>query len=199
MKHLFSAILFICVFFINSSAQKDIYTDSLQKFRERYISEHELIKGKERDYLDFFPIDQSYCVAVKFKKAPEAPWFKMETSGTLKKNYRVYGTLEFTIHDSTLTLNIYQSKDLMGIAQYAKHLFIPFTDKTSGVESYENGKYIDLTIDEVEKPGFMLDFNKAYNPYCAYVSNVYNCPLPPPENDLPVAIRAGEKKYRKAH
>lgn len=199
MKYSFSVILFAGLFCINSFAQTDIYTDSLKKFRERYVAEHELIKGKEKDYLDFFPVNKSFCVSVKFEKVQESPWFKMETSGTLKKNYRVYGTFTFKINDTTLKLNIYQSKDLMGTAQYAKHLFIPFTDKTSGNESYENGRYIDLTTDEVEKPGFKLDFNKAYNPYCAYVSNVYNCPLPPPENDLSVAIRAGEKKYRKMH
>lgn len=199
MKSYLPVILLLLFISNGIQGQTDSYSDSLNRFREQYITGHELIKGKERGGLDFFPVSKQYCIKVKFEKVPEAPWFGMETSGTLKKNYRVYGTFTFKISDTILTLNIYQSKDLMATAQYAKHLFIPFTDKTSGNESYENGRYIDFTTDEVEQPGFMLDFNKAYNPYCAYVSNVYNCPLPPPENDLPVAIRAGEKKYRKAH
>jgi uncharacterized protein (DUF1684 family) len=68
----------------------------------------------------------------------------MESSGPIKKNYRVYGIIHFTINDTAVTLNIYQSQDLMTTKEYKDHLFIPFTDATSGEETYESGRYIDL-------------------------------------------------------
>lgn len=71
-------------------------------------------------------------------------------------------------------------------------LFIPFRDQTSGQETYGSGRYIDLA--ENTSGIYTLDFNRAYNPYCAY-NDTYSCPLPPAENTLAVPIRAGEKKY----
>jgi uncharacterized protein (DUF1684 family) len=85
------------------------------------------------------------------------------------------------------------------VPKYADYLLIAFSDRTSGEDSYGNGRYIDASTGEMEQGTYILDFNKAYNPYCAYVSNVYNCPLPPKENDLKVAIRAGEMKFGKGH
>ena len=80
---------------------------------------------------------------------------------------------------------------------YKDYLFLPFTDATTGNETYDAGRYIDLKIEDTRTPEVILDFNKAYNPYCAYVSDIYNCPIPPKENRLPVAIRAGEMKFLK--
>lgn len=190
------SLLLSCSF---ASAQLEPYNDSLTAFRNRYITNHEVVTGDDRQALRFFPVNSSYCVPVRFEKIDEAPWFKMETSGTVKKGFRVYGILHFSIKDTACKLHVYQSQNLLQDPQYAHYLFLPFTDKTSGEESYEVGRYIDLTSTELESPGFLLDFNKAYNPYCAYISNKYNCPVPPKENDLPVAIRAGEMKFGPVH
>ena len=70
------------------------------------------------------------------------------------------------------------------------HLFLPFTDNTNGVETYGGGRYIDLKIPAGNT--INIDFNKAYNPYCAY-SDKYSCPIPPPENHLDIEIKAGIK------
>lgn len=86
----------------------------------------------------------------------------------------------------------------MTIEKYKNHLFLPFTDLTSGEETYDNGRYIDLETVDIKNKTVEIDFNKAYNPYCAYVSYTYNCPIPPKENYLPVAILAGEKNYGKS-
>lgn len=180
------------------AAQEDNYTDSLQSFRIGYISTHEVVKDADRAKLTFFPINKTYYVATRFEQVTEAPWFKMETSGKTKRLYRVYGILHFTIAGKSLKLHIYQSKDLMNTEKYADHLFIPFTDETCGEESYENGRYIDLSIPELNS-NFSLDFNKAYNPYCAYKSNTFECPIPPAENHLAVKIKAGEMKYAGGH
>jgi len=72
-------------------------------------------------------------------------------------------------------------------------LFIPFKDATSGKETYGAARYLE--IEETEVGIFLVDFNKAYNPYCAY-SEAYSCPFPPRENWLEVAIKAGEKKFK---
>ena len=84
-------------------------------------------------------------------------------------------------------------------AQYKDYLFLPFTDLTSGKETYASGRYLDLKTDEIKNGKVTLDFNKAYNPYCAYVSGVYNCPIPPKENTLGVEVKAGEKLFTGSH
>ncbi|MBN8673678.1 MAG: DUF1684 domain-containing protein [Chitinophagales bacterium] len=180
-------------------AQDDSYADSLRKYQDNYVKTHEVVTGKDKDLLHFFPVNDKYRVKARIEKVPEAPWFKMETSGKEKKTHRVFAIASFMLHDTLVKLHIYQSQQLMGIKQYAALLFIPFTDRTSGEETYANGRYIDASLTDIKGDSLVIDFNKAYNPYCAYVSNVYNCPMPPPENDLPVAVRAGEMKFSKPH
>ena len=194
---LFLVFLLLCCGTV--TAQKTAYTDSLEAFRNRYVHTHEVVTGEDRTHLHFFPVDTSFAVPVVFQPLKDFPWLPMETSGSMKKNYRVVGMLYFKLHDTLCKLRVYQSQNLLNDPRYANYLFLPFMDKTNGDETYENGRYIDLTITDLEKPGFLLDFNKAYNPYCAYVSNKYNCPLPPKENTLSLAIKAGEMKYTGSH
>jgi len=148
--------------------------------------------------MHFFATDPSYRVLGKFTASRNAKWFPMKTSGTETQTYRKYGVLTFKIHDTTLTLNVYQSQSLMTSKDYSDYLFIPFTDNTSGNESYGGGRYLDYRMGEIRNNRLLLDFNKAYNPYCAYTTG-YNCPIPPAENDLRVTISAGEKAYDKKH
>lgn len=180
-------------------AQTDPYTDSLQSFRNRYINTHEVVTGEDRIQLQFYAIDPGYCVPVRMERIIGASWFDMPTSGKVSKAFRIYGILYFTLDGKALRLHVYQSKNLSSDPQYANYLFVPFTDKTNGETTYENGRYIDLNTDDFISADFRLDFNKAYNPYCAYISNQYNCPVPPKENDLPVEIKAGEKKWKGGH
>jgi uncharacterized protein (DUF1684 family) len=81
--------------------------------------------------------------------------------------------------------------------EYKNYLFIPFTDATSGTHTYEGGRYIDISIPEITDNKIIIDFNKAYNPYCCYTPG-YSCPIPPKENALTIAINAGEMKYTKS-
>lgn len=173
------------------------YEEAIQKYRAAYVQNHEVVKEADRKHLSFYPVNKSYRVEARFERKENSPWFLMETSGTQKKMYRIYGTLSFTIHDMLQTLNVYQSQSLMSTEQYRNYLFIPFTDATSGKESYAVGRYYDFTADQINGNKVVIDFNKVYNPYCAYVSGVYNCPIPPKENQLTVAILAGEKAYAK--
>lgn len=173
------------------------YHDSIDHYISTYMQSHEVIKGDDRSLFRFYPADEQYRVTAQFEKVDDGKWFTMETSGSIKQTYRVYGTLSFTIHDTAIKLNIYQSQDLMNIDGYKEYLFLPFTDLTSGEETYAAGRYLDFTIPDIANNTLVIDFNKAYNPYCAYVSGKYSCPVPPRENDLPVAIRAGEKIFAK--
>jgi uncharacterized protein len=199
MKRILLPLYFFIAGLLPVFGQQKNYTDSLKNYQEKYVKEHEVVKGKDKEAIRFFNIDKKYQVAATFKKVYELDWFQMETSGKNKQTYRVYGLLHFKLNDTLLTLNVYQSKDLMGMKEYADYLFVPFTDKTCGEETYENGRYIDIRIKDVEAGTCLVDFNKAYNPYCAYVSNVFNCPIPPKENDIPVAIKSGEMKFSKSH
>lgn len=195
-------LLLLALGSIGSYAQnKDAsgYMDSITAFRSDYIQTHELLTtAEQKALLRFYSLDPSYRVVARFEKYADSPWLAMATSGAATQIQRKYGRLTFVLHDTTLHLMVYQSKDLMQKPATRDYLFIPFTDATSGVDSYGAGRYIDCMISDIRNDRLVLDFNKAYNPYCAYATG-YNCPIPPRENDLPVAIHAGEKNYGKGH
>ena len=85
---------------------------------------------------------------------------------------------------------------LLETEKYKNDFFIPFTDGTSGIDSYMGGKYIDFSTTDSSNDKLLIDFNKSYNPYCAFKIG-YNCPIPPKENALEVQIRAGEMNFVK--
>lgn len=196
MKKLFTCIFFCTTFY---GYGQDVYNDSLNSYIARYVKNHEVVTADDKQFFSFFTINEKYKVTADVEETTNSKWFSMETTGAIKKTFRVYGVLHFSINDTAVTLNIYQSQNLMNIAEYENHLFLPFTDITSGEETYAAGRYIDLDISDIKNNKVVIDFNKAYNPYCAYVSGKYNCPIPPKENQLPVAILAGEKIFSKQH
>ncbi|GHN01287.1 hypothetical protein WSM22_27760 [Cytophagales bacterium WSM2-2] len=144
---------------------------------------------------DFFPIDLKYRVTAKLNLAPGSSFSPMATTGKKIRTYRVFGTVEFSIDGKTFKVPVYQSKELMLQPEYADYLFFPFTDLTNGSESYEAGRYIGLRIPKDDE--LIIDFNQAYNPYCAYADG-YSCPIVPTANNLNVAVRAGVR-FQKKH
>ena len=139
--------------------------------------------------LDYFDFDSSYQIEATFTK-DKGPKFEMPTSTTRLPIYRRYGYLTFSIDSVTCTLTVYQNMELRKEKEYKDYLFIPFRDATSAKSTYGGGRYLDARIPEGKS--MLLDFNQAYNPYCAY-SYKFSCPIPPKENTLEVAIEAGEK------
>ncbi len=114
--------------------------------------------------------------------------------GTKAKDKRPaerYGIFKFSKNGQDMSLLVY--KMLRSESGYEDYLFLGFTDKTSGRESYIAGRYIDLV--ENSDNHYVIDFNKAYNPYCAY-NEKFSCAIPPLQNSLPVAVTAGEKSYK---
>jgi uncharacterized protein (DUF1684 family) len=142
--------------------------------------------------LDFFPIDLKYAVKATFSKNEFPVPIEMTTSTDRKPVYQKYGTLSFSIDNEKYELSVFQSLDPRNTEEEKKYLSVPFTDLTSGKETYGGGRYIDL-IAPLDTE-VLLDFNHAYNPYCAY-SHRWSCLVPPKENDLKVAIKAGVKKF----
>lgn len=143
--------------------------------------------------LDFFAPDERFRVKAHLIVTPNTTPFMMPTTNKkVEKEERVYGILEFELLSKTYQLEVYQSSDLMKTTQYADYLFLPFTDLTNGKETYGGGRYIDLRIPKSDS--IIVDFNKSYNPFCAYNVN-YTCPKVPKVNHLEVAIQAGVKKF----
>ncbi|MGF2413318.1 MAG: DUF1684 domain-containing protein, partial [Ferruginibacter sp.] len=157
-----------------------------------------VVKGANRKYFRFYAADKNYKLNCSFIKSIDTGLVIMKTSGKTipEKDFIRYGKLVFTINDTALQLTVYQSKSLQQNAQYNNYLFIPFTDVTTGDETYGSGRYIDILTTDIKNNTVVIDFNKAYNPYCAYSSG-FNCPIPPRENYLTIAIKAGEKAFAK--
>lgn len=143
--------------------------------------------------LDFFKIDSTYKIKASFKRTPDEIPFEMPTT-TARISIEVkYGEASFTIDGKNFKLSIYQNPQLILDPEFKNYLFLPFMDASNGGESYGGGRYLDL---EIPTDNFIiLDFNKAYNPYCAY-NTKYSCPIPPQENHIDIAINAGAKTFK---
>ena len=142
--------------------------------------------------LQYFEPDISYRVVAEFVTDTSAPVFQMPTTTDRKPNYRIYGYLHFIVHDTLCKLTAYQNMDFKNSPAYDNTLFVPFMDNTNGLHTYGGGRYLDIDIPVIDT--CILDFNRAYNPYCAYAEH-YSCPLPPRENWVGVRIAAGEMDF----
>ncbi|WP_299114977.1 DUF1684 domain-containing protein [uncultured Winogradskyella sp.] len=144
--------------------------------------------------LDFFKFDSAYVVKAKLKRTPEAKPFKMKTTTARLADYRQYAVITFELKGEIHELNIYQNMGLLNKEGYEDYLFLPFLDDTNGNQSYSGGRYTEARIPEGDT--LIIDFNKAYNPYCAY-SERYSCPIVPRTNYVSLKIEAGVKAFKK--
>ena len=139
--------------------------------------------------LKYFPPASDHRVKAKLTKSDKPEVVTMTTSKGTIRPYLRYGVFSFELQGKKLQLHAYKAAD----DPHDQSLFVPFADETSGKETYGAGRYLD--IEETHGDDYVLDFNLAYNPYCAYNEN-YVCPFPPRDNRLPVAVKAGEKNYK---
>ncbi len=135
--------------------------------------------------LAYFPIDPAYSVPAGLKPSNDPTIIEMPTSTGTNRKMRRAGLLEFTLKGQPLKLTA-----LLEVGADPSHLFVPFSDLTSGTETYAAGRFMDLRRNS--SGIYEVDFNRAYIPYC-YYSPTYECPYPPPENRLTLPIRAGER------
>lgn len=145
---------------------------------------------KKFEGLAFFPVDSSYRLEAEFIRTPNQLPFEMPTTTGRQAVYEKYGEIHFKLQGKPFVLNVYQSHTFRAREGYHDYLFLPFTDASNGNSSYGGGRYLDLRIPAGNT--IILDFNKAYNPFCAY-SPVYSCPIPPKANRLTIEILAGVK------
>lgn len=135
--------------------------------------------------IKYYEPDPDYRIKAQFIKAVANESVTLITNTGESQVYEIYGSAIFELDGSSFILKVLHSEG-------SEQLFLPFIDKTSGNETYGAGRYLDLDF-PVNKE-IIIDFNKAYNPYCAY-TETYSCPFPPKANILDVAIKAGEKTY----
>ena len=167
------------------------YQNNLKQF---YINPDTtpLNKEEQKNFsgIGFFPVSDVYVVNARFKKLDGQKKFKMPSTGKIQQWYKKYAELTFTVKGTECKLFVYQNIEYSNYKGHEKSLFLPFLDDTNGETTYGGGRYLDV---EIPDTGFLLlDFNKAYHPYCAYAAG-YSCPIVPEENMLSLKIEAGVK------
>lgn len=185
--------LFAAIFY-NMSGNDENYQFQIDKFRATY--QKSLTKGADAPIQDprnvkglrYFPVNMDYLVQAKVKKFKEFKTLQMTTNRNEKVNYIYYATLSFELLGKPCELVLFQNQ------KNVTEFFLPFTDLTTGESTYGSGRYLNVKVSE--NNSIELDFNKSYNPFCAYNDN-YSCPIPPKENQLLIKIEAGEKTFSK--
>ncbi|TDG36534.1 DUF1684 domain-containing protein [Pedobacter changchengzhani] len=189
----------IILLLITSSATAQTFKAEIEQHRTEYKAaflkeDNSPLKQKDLQHLNFFDADSTYKVSAKVQILQNKKVFKMPTYNGTSKNFYRCALINFILNDQPITMTLYKSVALANNPMYKNLLFLPFTDQTNGNETYGGGRYIDLSEKEIKNDKIEIDFNKAYNPYCAYGGG-YNCPAPPEDNNLQMSITAGEKIY----
>jgi uncharacterized protein (DUF1684 family) len=190
---LLTILVFTGIYYLLSSASPSLYVNALQnerreKNRSFMISEDSPLKPEQKmrfKGLDYFSPDESWVFSAQWIPVNHADTLFLSMNSGEYEPIVVLGRVEFRVqgklYSMTAFLNPYDEEF---------PVFIPFKDKTSGIESYGGGRYLGAR--ENKEGQILLDFNKAYNPFCAYNED-YTCFFPPAENNLPFPVTAGEK------
>jgi uncharacterized protein (DUF1684 family) len=197
MKNVINFIIILTNAFVFGQEKINQTSQEFQDELNKSYADKEKSPLTEEDFktfthLDFFPISDEFIVKAKFIRTRNQKSFEMKTTTARLPIYQKYGELHFTLNGNEFKLNVYQNLDLIKKEEYKNYLFLPFSDLTNGNETYIGGRYIDCYIQKGNE--WIIDFNKAYNPYCAY-NYKYSCPIVPLENDLSIEIKAGVKKF----
>ena len=194
-----SAVIMISFSLLGSPAFSQNFNTEIEKHRENYrqafLNESgSPLKKQDLINLSFYEPDSSYVIAAKVTMLTDTEPFLMPTYSGKPQQYIRYARVKFNLNGEPQELTIYKSVALAQLPKYKDYLFLPFTDSTNGKETYSGGRYIDLNSSDIVDDLVKIDFNKAYNPYCAY-SDGYQCPKPPTENAIKQNINAGEKAF----
>jgi peptide deformylase len=197
MRLLTVLILLFCGNILNA---QDAYTISIEQYRsqqkESFLKNtFGPLRKNQVDSLRYFSIDPEYKVTAAVKILFGEQKFRMPTYDGTSTEYIRFAELAFQLRGEQYVLTAYKNIPLLQNPTYQNYLFVPFMDDSNGSETYEGGRYVELDANDIKNGQITIDFNKAYNPYCAY-SNGYRCPIPPFENHLKTTIFAGEQKYK---
>lgn len=160
-----------------------------QSFRQSENSPLETAQKAQFDSLKYYPGDPAFMPHADISRSEKPDTILLQTTGDKAEKYLNWGSVKFNINNAPQELRLYLKADGRDST-----LFIPFTDLTNGHDTYGGGRYLDAPVPKRNESEIALDFNRAYNPYCAY-NSAYSCPVPPAENRLKVAIPAGEKSF----
>jgi len=177
----------------------EIEADRIKKDSSFLIADKSPLSAEQIEVfqgLEYFPINKEYLVEARLEFSKQGDVIQMRTSTDRLPNYKIFAYVYFTFKGEEHRLTAYQNVDHLKDSLYKDFLFLPFTDNNSTISTYGGGRYIDFEIPHGKT--FLLDFNKSYNPYCAY-NHRWSCVIPPRENALSIAINAGEKKYSDIH
>ena len=192
-------ILFFFIIIAGFSAiAQNNYQDSLLAFQTNYKKDLFKIIKNDTSFVRFYKPDTRYRVVAQVHLLSNQFFFEMGTSGSRKLKAKRLAKINFTLNGKSFEMFAYQLGFLLDSKDNKDDFFIPFTDGGSGESSYEGGRYLDFKMGDIEGNKLIIDFNKAYNPYCAFTTG-YNCPIPPRENNLNAVIAAGEKKFAKVY
>ncbi|GGG22514.1 DUF1684 domain-containing protein [Pontibacter amylolyticus] len=161
-------------------------------FRSRTNSPFEEADRRMFTNLVYYEPNLNYRVKVKLEDIEPKDTVHMPMTNGSTEAYLRYSLANFELNGEPQRLTLYKK-----VKEEEEKLFVPFTDKTNGFDTYGGGRYLDVPFKEGAKTA-TLDFNRAYSPFCAYNPD-YVCPVPPKENRLTVAVEAGEKNYDKVH
>lgn len=196
MKYI--TLLFL-IFFTTEISFAQNYQQTIEDYRAQQATHlKKSAKGPIADdllgHLHYYKPDSNFKVNAQVVYLDNEPTFRMPTLDGTNKEFRRYALLNFNLNGQPFTLTAYESVNTFQPNAANSYLFLPFMDLTTGEETYESGRYLDFKKQDISGEKTTLDFNKAYNPYCAYSSG-YRCPQPPTENFLNIEIAAGEQKY----
>jgi uncharacterized protein (DUF1684 family) len=160
-------------------------------FRESLQSPFPQEARENFEGLAYYPIDEHYRFDLELHEHDDKVMVALDATGGDERNMLCWGEFRFVVGGRKWTLQAYRTEPDEG------RLFLPFRDATADTETYPRGRYLDLEprVHHRSAGTWILDFNEAYNPWCAYTDG-YSCVIPRPENNLDVPIRAGEKRYR---
>lgn len=187
---LHSPVLFSQDYYQYMSEKRAATIESLWK------SERQPIMVEDTIYLQYFPIDESFRLSCRLEFSENPEPFDIATYSGQLRSYILWATAHAELNGQTISLQLYQNHEQLLEGNFTDYLFLPFKDYTNGELSYGGGRYMNLSIDQIEQEGCILDFNTAYNPWCAYRDG-FHCPIPPRANHLELEIRAGEKDFIK--
>ncbi|TCK99573.1 hypothetical protein EV198_3401 [Roseivirga ehrenbergii] len=202
MRFLFLSVVLLCLFsFAPINAQNVSYIEEIEAYRkeqnEEFLnpSKSPLTAQERKDFKghDFFPIDEDYRVEARFEPTPDSKPFPLNTSKGTTQLYKRIGILHFELKGKPYTLEAYLQIQRFTIPGQKTYVFLPLIDATTGESTYDAGRYLHYE-GIPEGTDWVIDFNKLYNPYCAY-SDKYECPMVPEPNHLPIAVEAGVKGY----
>jgi len=189
------------VFWASCSPTKKLssFNEDINTYRDQYKNgflndPRSPLGSEDLPYLAFFDAAEDLKLKCSCTKATESKPFEMPTYSGVTRTYILHSIAKCPYQGQIFTLELYKNIHQPINPLYKNNLFLPFKDETSGDSTYGGGRYINLMATDIINDKIIIDFNKAYNPWCAYSAG-FNCPIPPKANHLNFAINAGEKMF----